>query len=220
MSLRQKVKLTEGLVDGASLALGWRQSRAEEGTQVHTLVGGQVPTQTSLATTETSLATTTETSLALTETALATSCPATMVVIVSPCEAERARLAASLPPNVTVLQAPSIQHAEEALRALPDDGDLGYRLLDDQRTVVFGAGSVRLTPLEYSLLRVLASEPGRVFSFVDLSRAVWSTGFVGDGAQVRAVLKRLRRKLGDAGAPIHVETVRAAGLRLTRPPAA
>lgn len=205
MTLRQKVKLTEGLVDSASLALGWRQSRAEEGTQVHTLVGGQVPTQTSLATTET---------------ALATSCPASMVVIVSPCEAERARLAASLPPDVTVLQAPSIQHAEEALRALPDDGDLGYRLLDDQRTVVFGAGSVRLTPLEYSLLRVLASEPGRVFSFVDLSRAVWSTGFVGDGSQVRAVLKRLRRKLGDAGAPIHVETVRAAGLRLTRPPAA
>lgn len=149
--------------------------------------------------------------------ALATaSCPASLVVIVSPCEAERARLAATLPPDVTVLQAASIQHAEEALQALPAGHDLGCRLLDDQRTVVFGAGSVRLTPLEYSMLRVLAAEPGRVFSFADLSRAVWSTGFVGDGAQVRAVLKRLRRKLGEAGAPVRVETVRAAGLRLAR----
>lgn len=146
--------------------------------------------------------------------------PPSLVVIVSPCALERARLVASLPPDVTVLVAPTVEHAEEALQTMTADHDLGCRLLDDQRAVSFGGGSVRLTPLEFSLLRVLASEPGRVFSFADLSQAVWSTGFVGDGAQVRAVVKRLRRKLVEAGAPVGVETVRAAGLRLSRLPVA
>ena len=150
----------------------------------------------------------------------AANCPTSLVVIVSPCPAERERLAATLPPDVRVLLAPTIQHAEAALQSLPVGDGLGCRLLDDERAVVFGAGSVRLTPLEFSMLRVLASEPGRVFSFVDLAQAVWATGFVGDGAQVRAVVKRLRRKLGEADAPILVETVRAAGLRLTRRAAA
>lgn len=143
-----------------------------------------------------------------------------LVVIVSPCPLERARLVAALPPDVTVLVAPTVERAEEALQTMTTDHDLGCRLLDDQRAVSFGASSVRLTPLEFSMLRALASEPGRVFSFEDLSQAVWSTGFVGDGAQVRAVVKRLRRKLLEAGAPVGVETVRAAGLRLSRRSAA
>lgn len=142
--------------------------------------------------------------------------PESLVVIVSLCPVEQARLVASLPPDVTVLVAPTLEHAQEALQTAPADVDPGYRLLDDQRAVSFGASSVRLTPLEFSMLRVLASEPGHVFSFADLSRDVWSTGFVGDGAQVRAVVKRLRRKLVEVDAPVCIETVRSAGLRLVR----
>ena len=45
-----------------------------------------------------------------------------------------------------------------------------------------------------------------------------ATGFVGDGAQVRAVVKRLRRKLAEAQAPVMVETVRGSGFRLAARP--
>lgn len=87
-----------------------------------------------------------------------------------------------------------------------------------ERSVCVGDRTVRLTPLEFGMLRVLGSEPRRVWSFEELSRAVWSTGLVGDGAQVRAVVKRLRRKLIDAEAPVVIETVRSAGFRLVDRP--
>ncbi|WP_131103495.1 winged helix-turn-helix domain-containing protein [Ornithinimicrobium sufpigmenti] len=88
-----------------------------------------------------------------------------------------------------------------------------------ERTVSWAGGhSVRLTPLEFALLQTLISDQGRVWSFAELSTKVWATGFVGDGAQVRAVVKRLRRKLGEAQAPVMVETVRGSGFRLASRP--
>ena len=45
-----------------------------------------------------------------------------------------------------------------------------------------------LTPLEFALLQTLSLDQTRVWSFAELSRRVWATGFVGDGAQVRAVV--------------------------------
>lgn len=145
--------------------------------------------------------------------------PASLVVIVSPSREEQARLIGSLPPDVAVLLAPTAEHAEELLHTLQlsrPEPTLGCTLRPDERTVTFGDRFVRLTPLEFSMLRALASEPGRVWTFAELARTVWATGYVGDGAQVRAVVKRLRRKLAEADAPVCVETVRAAGLRLGR----
>jgi hypothetical protein len=150
---------------------------------------------------------------------VASPAPAGLVVIVSPCREEQARLIAGLPPDVAVLLAPTLEHAEALLHTLPPstaDATLGCTLRPDERTVTFGDRFVRLTPLEFSMLRALASEPGRVWTFPELARTVWATGYVGDGAQVRAVVKRLRRKLAEAEAPVCVETVRAAGLRLGR----
>ncbi|WP_158288587.1 winged helix-turn-helix domain-containing protein [Ornithinimicrobium flavum] len=149
----------------------------------------------------------------------ASSSAPSLVVVVSPCREEQARLIAGLPPDVAVLLAPTLEHAQELLHTLPSvatDPILGCTLRADERTVTFGDRYVRLTPLEFAMLRVLASEPGRVWAFPELARTVWATGYVGDGAQVRAVVKRLRRKLAEAEAPVCVETVRAAGLRLGR----
>lgn len=77
-----------------------------------------------------------------------------------------------------------------------------------------------LTPLEFRLLTHLASRAGRVQSREALLEEVW--GQDGD-AVTRAVdtsIKRLRRKLGPAGA--WIETVRGVGYRMrdTPPPGA
>lgn len=87
------------------------------------------------------------------------------------------------------------------------------RLLEDRRAVAVGTTEVSLTPLEYGVLAALLTGRGRVRSFADLSREVWGTSHVGDGAQVHAVVKRLRRKLAAAEAPVGIEVVRGIGFR-------
>lgn len=144
-----------------------------------------------------------------------------MVVIIAACRAEQQRLLASVPEDVPVLVTTSAEQAEELLHTLPAGPDPapGLTVRAAERTVCWGGDrSVRLTPLEFALLQTLSQDQSRVWSFPELSRRVWATGFVGDGAQVRAVVKRLRRKLAEAQAPVLVETVRGAGFRLaTRP---
>ena len=144
-----------------------------------------------------------------------------LVVIIASSRAEQRRLLASVPEDVPVLVTTSREQAETLLHTLSaaplPASEPTVRAAE--RTVCWAGGnSVQLTPLEFALLQTLISEQGRVWSFPELSRRVWATGFVGDGAQVRAVVKRLRRKLTDAQAPVLVETVRGAGFRLAPRP--
>ena len=154
--------------------------------------------------------------------------PTSLVVIVAPSRAEQQRLLGSVPEDVAVLIAPTREHAEEILHTLPPapvrpappvlPTPLAARapltVVADERVVCVGDRRVRLTPLEFALLRVLTSDPAHVWSFAELSQRVWGTAHVGDGAPIRAVVKRLRRKLAEAEAPVAIETVRGAGLRL------
>lgn len=102
--------------------------------------------------------------------------------------------------------------APEAAGAVPRRGR-DVRLVEDRRAVAVGTTEVSLTPLEYGVLATLLRARGRVRSFEDLSREVWGTSHVGDGAQVHAVVKRLRRKLGGVEAPVRIEVVRGVGFR-------
>lgn len=138
-----------------------------------------------------------------------------IVLIVSQDARERERLRRCLPPGVVVHLAATEDEAVDTLRTAGPPGaerDPGVRLLPD--SVMVGETEVRLTPLEHALLRCLLSPAGSVWSFLALSEQVWGTSFVGDGSQVRAVVKRLRRKLLAAGASVQIESVRGRGLRL------
>lgn len=57
--------------------------------------------------------------------------------------------------------------------------------------------SVKLTPTEYELLRVLSLSAGRVSTYETLLRQVWGGRSNGDSKVVRAFVKQRRRKLGD-----------------------
>ena len=142
-----------------------------------------------------------------------------VVVVVAATRAERERLAGLLPDDVTVIVAPSRERAEALLRHCPAAATAcaaatyHLRMEPEVRRVCFGEAALSLTRLEFETLSLLTSDPEHVWSLVELSRSVWATGFVGDGAQVRSVIKRLRRKLTGAGAPLVIETVRGAGFR-------
>ena len=76
---------------------------------------------------------------------------------------------------------------------------LGPIELDPTRREVMVAGStVRLTPREYELLKVLLSHQGRVLTKARLLRAVWGLGYADESTYLHVYVNRLRRKLSDA----------------------
>ena len=106
------------------------------------------------------------------------------------------------------------------VRAEPEPFVLGELSIDyDARRVEVAGNAVELTATEYQLLRVLSMNAGRVLTFDSLLRQAWrGRKSAGDPKLVRAVVKRLRRKLGDdATDPTYVRNERGVGYRMPKP---
>ena len=69
------------------------------------------------------------------------------------------------------------------------------------REVVSAGRPVRLTAKEFDLLRLLAGNPGRVFSREYLLERVWGDEYGGFDRTVDTHILRLRKKLGGPGSP-------------------
>jgi two-component system KDP operon response regulator KdpE len=76
---------------------------------------------------------------------------------------------------------------------------------------------VQLTPTEFSLLRVLALNMGRLMSYRELLREVWGVGYETSREYVRVYVGRLRSKLEEADGPALIVTEPRAGYRLVAP---
>ena len=84
-----------------------------------------------------------------------------------------------------------------------------------QRRVAVDGAPVELTATEYALLYELAAHAPRVLTHTALLQRVWGPERVGESWLVRDVVKRLRRKLGDAaGNPRFVITEPRVGYRM------
>ncbi|MGW7517588.1 response regulator transcription factor [Streptomyces sp. NPDC054796] len=88
----------------------------------------------------------------------------------------------------------------------------GIRLVRARREVLVDGRSVDLTPKEFDVLDVLLKSRGEAVSHQDLLRMVWDENLDPRTSAVRALVSRLRRKLGGPGT-IAVDTGR--GYRLT-----
>jgi two-component system, OmpR family, response regulator RegX3 len=100
-------------------------------------------------------------------------------------------------------------------RAAPDDRrPLRVGALEvDRRTRqarVLGE-ELALTPKEFDLLALLASDPGAVVTRQRLLEEIWDTNWYGRTKVIDVVVASLRKKLGDPG---WIETVRGVGVRL------
>ena len=82
-----------------------------------------------------------------------------------------------------------------------------------------GDATVVLTWTEFSLLRVLASQPGRVFPRSHLIARAWDGGRAPERTSINVHMSRIRRKLGPHA--WRIRTVRSVGYQLTEadPPA-
>ncbi len=92
---------------------------------------------------------------------------------------------------------------------------LGALTVDEETRRVTWAGTpIPLSVKEFDLLCVLVESPGRVHTFADLTRRVWSRDYLGDDDSVVSAVKRLRRRLGAGTERVRVESVRGVGFRL------
>jgi len=95
-------------------------------------------------------------------------------------------------------------------------GDVAVDLKD--RRVTKGGQSVHLTPTEYRLLAVLATNAGRVVTNPQLLRTVWGQSQAENGHYLRIYMGHLRHKLEDDPAqPQFLVTETAVGYRLLMP---
>ena len=101
-----------------------------------------------------------------------------------------------------------------------DRREVGDLVVDLRRHEVSRAGErIDLTPLEFQILELLASEPGRAWSRNDLLDRVWSTEYEGYQRNIDPHINRLRKKLEkDPKNPHYVLTVRGVGYKLNENP--
>ena len=102
------------------------------------------------------------------------------------------------------------QHRDREVRAI------GGLVFDAARHRVEVDGRLaQLTPTEFRLLALLASEPERVFSREEVMRHLWETVFVGERRNVDVHVRNLRRKIErDPARPERLVTVRGVGYQL------
>ena len=104
-------------------------------------------------------------------------------------------------------------------QARPEPFVLGKLAIDcDRRRVSLAGKQVALTPKEYELLRVLSRNAGRVSTYGAMMRQVWGSRGQPKPNLVRAVIKTLRRKIGDdARRPTYILNERGVGYRMAEP---
>jgi DNA-binding response OmpR family regulator len=108
-----------------------------------------------------------------------------------------------------------LRQREEAARAKPLRLD-GMELDRETYQVSIQGRPVRLTPLEFKLLRYLAERAGRIVPRRQLLSEVWGPAYHGSARTVDVHIRRLRAKLG-AGASRYLKTVRSVGYGIVVP---
>nr|WP_238342246.1 winged helix-turn-helix domain-containing protein [Actinopolymorpha rutila] len=101
-------------------------------------------------------------------------------------------------------------------RAVVEFGPL--RLDHNRREVFWHTRPIELSARQFDLLATLAGAGNRVWTFAELTEAVWRRPYVGDVDAVASAVKRLRRRLQDVTPELAVASVRGVGYRIALVP--
>jgi two-component system KDP operon response regulator KdpE len=89
----------------------------------------------------------------------------------------------------------------------------------ERRAVALDGEEVRLTPTEYSLLKYLTTNAGKVLTHAMILREVWGAEYADDTHVLRTCINQLRAKLGDDPAsPRFIRTDPGVGYRFLAEP--
>ncbi len=113
------------------------------------------------------------------------------------------------------------RRAQRPLPAKPEEAEIivgALRISTASRVAILGSAPLKLTPLEFDLLLILARSPGRVKTRDHLIQALGDRSYDGLDRSIDVHIWALRRKLGDdPKTPRFIQTVRASGYMLINP---
>ena len=88
-------------------------------------------------------------------------------------------------------------------------------LHDGTKTVAVDGEEVSLTPIEYSILRLLMRHPGKVFSTKALYESVWQESAIGSEGAVAVHIRHLREKIEiDPSNPRYLKVIWGQGYKM------
>ena len=91
----------------------------------------------------------------------------------------------------------------------------GVSVNDDEKSVTLDGEPVSLTPIEYSILKLLLMNPGKVYSTKALYEAVWQEAAIGSEGAVAVHIRHLREKIEiDPSAPRYLKVVWGQGYKI------
>lgn len=143
--------------------------------------------------------------------ALAGASDGSMVLMYLPDSESARRLLAGEPgaaPTVPAMREPTEAPAHRVVEC----GKL--RLDADLREAAWGGTELPLSAREFDLLFALTCDPGRVWTFAELTTHVWNRPYLGDTDAVVSAVKRLRRQVRAVTGSVLVESVRGVGYRI------
>lgn len=110
------------------------------------------------------------------------------------------------------------RYAKLGSQTAEDDGQIalgGILLNDNTKTVTVEGEQVALTPTEYSILHLLMSHPGKVYSTKALYEAVWQEVALGSEGAVAVHIRHLREKIEiNPSEPRYLKVVWGQGYKL------
>lgn len=91
----------------------------------------------------------------------------------------------------------------------------GIELDDDSKRVTLDGEEISLTPTEYDILKLLMTEPGKVYSSKDIYRIIWNDAPLGAEGTIAVHIRHLREKLEiDPGNPRYLKVIWGHGYKL------
>lgn len=85
----------------------------------------------------------------------------------------------------------------------------------DERRVVKDRNEIELTAKEYDFILFLAKNKNRVFTREQLINSIWGYDYIGDTRAIDDLVKRVRKKIADAGSQLEITTVWGYGYKIS-----
>ena len=93
----------------------------------------------------------------------------------------------------------------------------GLEIDELRRTIFCNEGEVELTYTEFEILKLLASNPGIVFSKEQIYDLVWKEPYFGNYNIVMSHIRNIREKIEDnPSKPVYIQTVWGVGYRFNK----
>ena len=117
-----------------------------------------------------------------------------------------------------------LRRANEYARSVPERENeagqtqirIGDLLIDPGNLTVQKRGEgISLTAKEFDILRLLAGNPSRVYTKIQIYESVWDENFLKDENVINVTIRRLREKIEDnPSAPVYIKTVWGIGYKM------